>query len=67
MNLAVGGTNGYFPDVGNQTPKPWLNSSPRAAADFWKDRSQWLNGWNLNRRSGYEASFVIDSVKVWAL
>jgi hypothetical protein len=29
MNIAVGGTNGFFPDgVSNPTNKPWLNSSP---------------------------------------
>lgn len=29
MNLAVGGTNGFFPDgVTNPSPKPWWNGSP---------------------------------------
>lgn len=29
MNLAVGGTNGFFPDgVSNPSPKPWSNGSP---------------------------------------
>lgn len=29
MNVAVGGTNGFFPDgVTNPSPKPWWNGSP---------------------------------------
>lgn len=29
MNVAVGGTNGFFPDgVSNPSPKPWWNGSP---------------------------------------
>lgn len=67
FNLAVGGVNGFFPDTGNETPKPWMNSSPHAATDFWKGRHQWLPGWNLDRNDTYDASLVIDSVKVWAL
>lgn len=67
MNLAVGGTNGFFPDEGNESKKPWLNSSPHAATDFWRGRDQWLSGWNLNRRNGRDASLVVDSIRVWAL
>jgi hypothetical protein len=33
MNVAVGGTNGYFPDgIGN---KPWNNESPTSVNEFW--------------------------------
>ena len=33
INVAVGGTNGYFPDgVGG---KPWADASGAAANDFW--------------------------------
>ena len=60
MNVAVGGTNGWFPDrVGD---KPWLDgsqseslcpamvpylpiSSLDAMADFWKNKNQWLPTW----------------------
>lgn len=32
MNLAVGGTNGFFPDgVNNPDPKPWWNGSPNVS------------------------------------
>lgn len=67
MNLAVGGTNGYFPDEGNESGKPWLNTSPAAATDFWKGRDQWLPEWNLDENHSYDASLIIDSVRVWAL
>lgn len=65
LNLAVGGTNGFFPDSGNESEKPWLNSSPQAATDFWNGRDQWLPGWNLDK--SLDAALIVDSVHVWAL
>ncbi|KAG5677473.1 hypothetical protein PVAND_007231 [Polypedilum vanderplanki] len=65
MNLAVGGTN-YFSDyfVNLPNPKPWLNTSPRAAADFWEHRHWWLPTWNM----GTEQSHMqVDYVRVWAI
>jgi len=47
FNVAVGGTNGFFPD-GNHyggTTKPWANTSPQAAEDFWNARSAWGATW----------------------
>ncbi|XP_041787224.1 beta-1,3-glucan-binding protein-like [Anopheles merus] len=71
MNLAVGGTNGFFPDVppavnanGN---KPWSNNSPTALRDFWLGRSDWLPTWKLQENDSAEASFQVDYVRVWAL
>lgn len=64
--MAVGGTNGYFPDDGNESEKPWKNSSPQAATDFWKGREQWLSGWNLDTNP-LDAALIIDSVKIWAI
>ena len=35
LNLAVGGTNGFFPDgVSSNPTKPWSNGSPHAMLDF---------------------------------
>lgn len=66
INLAVGGTNHFFPDIGNQN-KPWINSSPTAAADFWRGRNQWMSTWNTNE-SHYESStLAVDYVKVYAI
>jgi hypothetical protein len=58
VNVAIGGTNGYFPD--NVGGKPWLNTSPHAVNEFWDDRDAWLDTWN-----GDDAAMKIDSVKVW--
>lgn len=55
INLAVGGTNGYFPDgVGN---KPWTDTSPNAMDSFWGAVNTWYPTWT--------SPFLIDSVKVW--
>lgn len=68
LNLAVGGVNGYFPDNGdNPGGKPWKNSSPQAATDFWKGHDTWLPTWNLDKNDGKDASLQVDYVKVWAL
>lgn len=63
INLAVGGTSGYFPD-NDGTNKPWSDESPDSAMkDFWDNRDQWLRSWsNLDK-----SSFFVESVKVWAI
>lgn len=43
LNLAVGGTNSYFPD--GQGGKPWSDASPTAVNDFWNNRGQWQSTW----------------------
>ncbi|KAG6812811.1 hypothetical protein H0H92_000269 [Tricholoma furcatifolium] len=43
LNVAVGGTNGWFPDGAGD--KPWLDGSQNAMADFWNNRDQWLPTW----------------------
>jgi hypothetical protein len=46
LNVAVGGTNGFFPDDINWgTRKPWANNSPHGAQDFWEGRNDWLPSW----------------------
>lgn len=67
MNLAVGGTNGFFPDEGNASGKPWRNNSPTAIRDFWNGRNQWLGGWNLGVNTVLDASLQVDHVRIWAL
>ena len=58
MNLAVGGTNGYFPD--GVAGKPWSDTSSSAANEFWAAASaQWAPTW----ASG--SPMMVDSVKVW--
>jgi len=59
INLAVGGTNGYFPDgVGS---KPWSDKSQRASSEFYDNKGQWWPSW------GDHSTFQIDSVKMWDL
>jgi len=61
LNLANGGTNGFFPD--NLTPpKPWSNESPTAFADFWRAKDAWYPTWN-----GEDAALQIDYVRVTAI
>jgi beta-glucanase (GH16 family) len=43
LNLAVGGTNGWFKD--GKSGKPWLDGSPTAKRDFWQARDQWYPTW----------------------
>ncbi|KAJ3317217.1 hypothetical protein HDU76_001283 [Blyttiomyces sp. JEL0837] len=50
MNVAVGGTNGYFPGGA-----PWSNTSPQAALDFWNARGSWQPSW-----TGEDVAMKID-------
>lgn len=67
LNLAVGGTSGFFPDTGNASGKPWLNRDTYAKRNFWNGRDQWLPGWHLNENNAYAASLIVDRVRAWAL
>ncbi|KAJ7040765.1 glycoside hydrolase family 16 protein [Mycena alexandri] len=60
IDLAVGGTSGWFPDkVGN---KPWFDGSLSAMSDFYKAKDSWYSTWPQNPADG---AFRIDSVKMW--
>ena len=46
LNVAIGGTNGFFQDNWTyNSPKPWNNNSPSEPADFWSKRNDWLPSW----------------------
>ncbi|OAX39710.1 glycoside hydrolase family 16 protein [Rhizopogon vinicolor AM-OR11-026] len=62
LNLAVGGTNGWFPD--NAGDKPWLDNSNTAMRDFALAQDQWYPTWGSN---GESSSFMVDSVKMWQI
>ncbi|EQK98698.1 glucan 1,3-beta-glucosidase [Ophiocordyceps sinensis CO18] len=47
INLAVGGTNGWFED--SKSGKPWLDRSDSAKKDFWKARDAWYPTWKQPR------------------
>jgi hypothetical protein len=57
INVAVGGTNGWFKD--GKSGKPWLDASPTAKLDFWNAQNQWHPTWEQN------GQMKIKSVKMW--
>lgn len=57
LNVAVGGTNGWFQD--GASGKPWVDTSPTAKADFWAARDQWYPTWQKN------GAMQVKSVKMW--
>ncbi|KAM3067192.1 hypothetical protein ACMFMG_005440 [Clarireedia jacksonii] len=60
LNVAVGGTNGYFPDkVGN---KPWGDASLTAPLEFWNASSQWGPTWGPPEERG----MTVKSVKMYS-
>ncbi|KAI6129299.1 glycoside hydrolase family 16 protein [Pisolithus croceorrhizus] len=62
IDLAAGGTSGWFPDnVGN---KPWLDGSATAMRDFASAQSTWSATWPSNAD---DRAFRIDYVKMWQL
>lgn len=57
LNVAVGGTNGWFKD--GASGKPWLDGSATAPKDFWDARDQWYPTWQKN------GEMRVKSVKMW--
>ncbi|MCJ1251402.1 hypothetical protein MMC30_008635 [Trapelia coarctata] len=57
LNVAVGGTNGWFQD--GLSGKPWVDQSPVAKNEFWKARDQWFPTWKDN------GQMIVKSVKMW--
>jgi len=55
LNVAVGGTNGWFQD--GEAGKPWVDASPTAKLDFWKARDRWLPTWT-------DPTMQVKSVKI---
>ena len=57
MDVAVGGSNGYFPD-GLGDNKPWLNTDPQAVKTFHNRTSEWVETWE-------DPAMQVRSVKLW--
>ena len=57
LNVAVGGTNGWFSD--GKSGKPWIDGSSRAKRDFWEAREQWYPSWDA------QGQMEVKSVKMW--
>lgn len=56
LNVAVGGTNGWFVD--GKAEKPWVDASPTAKKDFWNARDRWFPTWT-------KPEMQVKSVKMW--
>jgi hypothetical protein len=57
LNVAVGGTNGWFQD--GKSGKPWVDASPSAKKDFWDAQNEWLPTWEKN------SEMQVKSVKIY--
>ena len=57
LNVAVGGTNGWFED--GKSGKPWVDASPTAKKQFWDAKDTWLPTWEEN------GQMTVKSVKMW--
>ncbi|THU77933.1 concanavalin A-like lectin/glucanase [Dendrothele bispora CBS 962.96] len=64
MNVAVGGTNGWFPD--GQGDKPWLNGAGQQTAmrEFADKKDEWYQSWPQGEEMDRRA-MVVDWVKMW--
>jgi len=60
LNVAVGGTSGFFPDSTGQ--KPWVDGSETAMRDFWNANSTWLPTWG----EGEDRGMSVKNVKMWS-
>ncbi|KAJ6532933.1 hypothetical protein DFH09DRAFT_1284539 [Mycena vulgaris] len=63
-NVAVGGTNGWFPDG---PEKPWLDGSATAPLDFLRAQEKWYKTWPQDpaERAMHADEGYSDSVKMW--
>ncbi|KAI1801547.1 glycoside hydrolase family 16 protein [Daldinia bambusicola] len=43
LNVAVGGTNGWFEN--SKSGKPWIDNNPYTKQDFWNSQHVWLPTW----------------------
>ena len=59
LNVAVGGTNGWFED--GKSGKPWVDVSPTAKKDFWNARGSWLPTWEGEGMG----EMVVKRVGIW--
>ncbi|XP_072023402.1 beta-1,3-glucan-binding protein-like [Amphiura filiformis] len=68
MNVAVGGTGGYWDDSNTNQPypKPWVDSSPTGPKDLWLAKDEWYPTWNPDVNNGEGAAMQVDYIRVWA-
>lgn len=60
LNVAVGGTSGFFPDGWTyNSKKPWDNNSEHEPDEFWAARADWLPSWK-----GDDVAMKVDWVEM---
>jgi beta-glucanase (GH16 family) len=59
INVAVGGTNGWFAD--GKSGKPWVDHSANPKKDFWNAQKEWLPTWRTKGAGQME----ISKVDIW--
>jgi hypothetical protein len=59
LNVAIGGTNGFFKD--GVSSKPWGDQSDTAPRQFWEAQNTWLPTWGAGDTKG----MTVKSVKMW--
>ena len=62
LNVAVGGTNDYFPD--GKCGKFWTNADPKAVNTFYDNKDTWYKTWNYPET--HQSAMQVDYVKVWS-
>ena len=62
INVAIGGTNGFFPDNAGDG-KPWQNDSGIGPRQFWDARNQWMSTWDFE---GNDSALQIKNLNVYS-
>jgi len=62
MNLAIGGTGGYWED--GIDGKPWANEDEFAMTAFYNAKDTWLPSWNIDDPS-HPSALSVDYVRVY--
>jgi len=63
LNVAVGGTNSYFPD--GECNKTWEDNDPRAPNTFYNTESTWYPTWDYP--ATHQSAMKVDSIQVWEM
>eukprot|EP00475_Leptophrys_vorax_P045439 TRINITY_DN941_c0_g1_i2.p1 TRINITY_DN941_c0_g1~~TRINITY_DN941_c0_g1_i2.p1 ORF type:complete len:272 (-),score=55.99 TRINITY_DN941_c0_g1_i2:620-1435(-) len=58
MNVACGGTTGYWED--SEPNKPWIDNDVHAINNFWNHRGSWYPTWD-----GENSALQVDWIRVW--
>ncbi|KAF9950108.1 hypothetical protein BGZ72_008168 [Mortierella alpina] len=61
MNVAVGGSSGYFPD--NVGGKPWSDKSGHAVNEFYDAKDSWYPSWGPE--NGLDRAMAVDYIRVF--